>query len=649
MPLETHEPTFDRAFDDIYADLRSRIPRYNPAWTNYNDSDPGITLLQLFSWLAETTLHRMNGLPRKNYLKFAQLLGLQLRPARPATVSLAFTAKPAEPPATIRARSRFAATAEGGPVTFETVRDLDVIGAPLAAAIVLSGAALEPLDPPGGAAGRVFYPFGRIPEANNALYLGFKPNPNNPRPFPRRMTFLALRPAADTAGSPVQAGTPRIDLIPPVDLVWEFRPSATQDVWDRLPATDDTAAFTRDGYIYVDGPDAIEPSVDPLMSAMVSDRLYWLRVRLDAKSYPEGRPPRLEFFLPNAVDATSLVTERETVLGTSSGRGGQQFSLPERPVDPGSLEIEVRLGGNVTRWQRKDDLFGSKGTDRHFVLDPNAGRVTFGDGTEGDIPLAEATVVAVVWRHGGGAAGNVAAGAVKTIVTPVAGIEKVTNPRAAAGGANEQTIEEFLRDAPRELQTAGRAVTAKDFEAMAQQISGVKKARAIGGKHPDFPGIEVPGAVTVLVVPDSTERRPRTSTELIRSVARHLDAKRLLTSEVHVASPDFIEIRVEARLFAPPDAAFDEVARSARERLDRFLSPLTWEFGTNVSPAAIYRALLGSPEEKSLVRSVEDLLIYVNAAPHDAGRPVEVADDALVYPGEHLIVVRPDQDVRSRA
>src|SRR5689334_3011518 len=175
MPLETHEPTFDRTFDEIYADLRSRIPRYNPAWTNYNDSDPGITLLQLFSWLAETTLHRMNGVPRKNYLKFAQLLGLQLRAKRPATVSLAFTAKPAEPPATIRAGSRFAAAAEGGPVTFETVKDLDVIGAPLAAAIVLSGAALEPLDPPTGGAGRVFYPFGRIPESNNALYLGFKP------------------------------------------------------------------------------------------------------------------------------------------------------------------------------------------------------------------------------------------------------------------------------------------------------------------------------------------------------------------------------------------------------------------------------------------------------------------------------------------
>lgn len=648
MPLETNEPTFDRPFDEIYADLRSRIPRYNPAWTNYNDSDPGITLLQLFSWLAETTLHRMNGLPRKNYVKFAQLLGLQLRPKRPATVSLAFTAKAAEPPSTIPARSRFAATAAGGPVTFETEKDLDVIGAPLAATIVLAGAALEPIDPPIGSAGRVFYPLGRIPEINNALYLGFKPNPNNPTPFPRRMTFLALRPPSDTAGAPVQAGSPRIDLIPPVDLVWEFRPKADQDVWDRLSATDESAAFTRDGYIHVDGPDAIEASVDPLLSGLVAEPHYWLRVRLDAKSYPEGNPPRLEFFLPNAVDATSLATERDTVLGTSSGRGGQQFVLPQPPVDPASLEIEVRLGDQVTKWLRKDDLYGSKGTDPHFVLDANAGRITFGDGTEGDIPLAGATVVASVWRHGGGAADNVAAEAVKTIVTPIAGIEKVINHRAAAGGADEETIEDFLLAAPRALRTGGRAVTAQDFEAMALQIGGVKKARAIGGKHPDFPGIEVPGAVTVLIVPDSTDRRPRASTELIQSVAKHLDSKRLITSEVYVASPDFVELRVEARLLAPADAAFDEVARSARQRLDDFLSPLTWKFGTNVSPAAIYRALLGSPDEKSLVTSVEDLLIYVNSAPHDAGRPVEIADDALVYPGEHLIVVRPDPDEGSR-
>ena len=52
MPLALKEPSFDRSFDDIYAELRARIPRYNPAWTNFNDSDPGITLLQLFAFLA---------------------------------------------------------------------------------------------------------------------------------------------------------------------------------------------------------------------------------------------------------------------------------------------------------------------------------------------------------------------------------------------------------------------------------------------------------------------------------------------------------------------------------------------------------------------------------------------------------------------
>ena len=49
MPLELQEPTFDRPFEEIYRELRARIPRYNPEWTNFNDSDPGITLLQLFA------------------------------------------------------------------------------------------------------------------------------------------------------------------------------------------------------------------------------------------------------------------------------------------------------------------------------------------------------------------------------------------------------------------------------------------------------------------------------------------------------------------------------------------------------------------------------------------------------------------------
>src|SRR5215471_15226652 len=107
MSLEANEPKFDRPFEDIYRELRDRIPVYNPLWTNYNDTDPGITLLQLFAWLAEMTLHRMSDVPRKTYLKFAELLDIDLSPALPATVALVFTPKGSQPADSVAERSRF--------------------------------------------------------------------------------------------------------------------------------------------------------------------------------------------------------------------------------------------------------------------------------------------------------------------------------------------------------------------------------------------------------------------------------------------------------------------------------------------------------------------------------------------------------------
>jgi predicted phage baseplate assembly protein len=649
MPLELNEPTFDRPFEEIYRELRARIPRYNPTWTNFNDSDPGITLLQLFAWLAEMTFHRMGDVPRKNYLKFAELLGMQLTPARPASVQLTFTPKPAEPPSTIKAGSRYSAQVEGSPaVIFETTQDLDVIGAPLAAMLVFADGSIVQIDPPAVPATQSFYPLGRNPETGDALYLGFKPNPNNPKPFPLKMRFLALRPPADTNGVAQRAGEEDRDLIPPVDLVWEYRPTQSQNVWERLNVfRDDTVAFTRDGYIDVEGPQSIEPAVDAALQALIPDPHYWLRVRLDQNSYAVGRAPRLEYLLPNSVDAINLTTEDELSLGTSNGRADQFVDFPKPSVDPDTLKLEVRVNDVATVWTRVEDFFASHRDDEHFVLEATAGRVRFGDGTQGEIPPAGADIVATTWRHGGGAVGNkVGAGAVKTMVTQVAGIEKVTNVRQAAGGADEQDLNDFIKSAPARLRSNDRAVTETDFESQALSIDGVKKVRALGGRHPDYPGATVPGAVTVLIVPDSDAQPPQPSAELIRSVCKALDHVRLITTEVYVAAPTFVEIRVEARLLAAPTAAFDQVARDARERLDEFLSPLHRGFGENVSPAAIYARLFGAPESGTQVRSVEDLLLYVNGQPHEVGRPIEVAPDALVYPGNHLIVVRPDQDDR---
>ena len=67
-------------------ELVRRIPAYSPDWTNYNESDPGIVLLELFAHLGESLLYRFNQIPETTRIEFLRLLGVQPRPAQPAVV-----------------------------------------------------------------------------------------------------------------------------------------------------------------------------------------------------------------------------------------------------------------------------------------------------------------------------------------------------------------------------------------------------------------------------------------------------------------------------------------------------------------------------------------------------------------------------------
>src|SRR4051812_29545179 len=74
----------DRSYDDLLQETISRIPVHTPEWTNFNRSDPGVTLIELFAFLTETMLYRANRIPERNRLAFLSMLGIPLRPASPA-------------------------------------------------------------------------------------------------------------------------------------------------------------------------------------------------------------------------------------------------------------------------------------------------------------------------------------------------------------------------------------------------------------------------------------------------------------------------------------------------------------------------------------------------------------------------------------
>lgn len=77
----------DITFDDLMKEAKALIPMYDKEWTNHNPSDPGITLLELFSWLCEMVIYRINQVPEKNYRNFLKLLNVESITACSGTIS----------------------------------------------------------------------------------------------------------------------------------------------------------------------------------------------------------------------------------------------------------------------------------------------------------------------------------------------------------------------------------------------------------------------------------------------------------------------------------------------------------------------------------------------------------------------------------
>lgn len=42
------------------------LPAHTPEWTNHNEGDPGVTMLQLFAFLTESLLYRANLVPERD-------------------------------------------------------------------------------------------------------------------------------------------------------------------------------------------------------------------------------------------------------------------------------------------------------------------------------------------------------------------------------------------------------------------------------------------------------------------------------------------------------------------------------------------------------------------------------------------------------
>jgi predicted phage baseplate assembly protein len=659
MPL-TAPNLDDLTFEQIVAQAKLLIPRYAPSWTNQSDADPGITLMQLFAWMTEMMVFRLNQVPELNYIKFLQLLGIELTAAQPAQADVTFTTSRNDiAGVNVPAGTQIAASGGAGssPIVFETTEDILAISGTLASIQVFDGFSYQAVTTANGAAGQWYYPFGPNGNAGSALMLGF----DSPIAFPSDQINLAVYLfTSPTRPDPQHCGIDQSGLPTAGALAWEFYDGS---FWQALSLDKDTTrTFTQNGHIYFDGPGI---TIQKAALGTVKQKYYWLRARLVTNGY--DAQPRIAQIVTNTVSAIQGQTANDEILGGSTGLPDQVFQLANKPVIVSvkptkvtgadglqvsvlSAQIAVDEGAGPLAWQEVSDFYASGPDDPHFTLDYTTGTVTFGNGTHGRIPVANpaaasSNIVAVTYRHGGGSQGNAGPKTITALLTSIDGIASVINLSGATGGTDEETLDDAKLRAPRQLQSKGRAVTATDFELIATETPGVdvRRAFAMPLTHPQF-GSPIPGVVTVVVVPYSTAPNPMPGSATLAAVCAELNAHRLLTSEVYVVAPTYRLISIQAQIVVNSNADLSETKAAVEAALTTYFDPLRggdaktgWPFGGPIYYSNVYRVILDVPG----VSRIQDnnMVIWLGNLAQQFCRDVPINPGELAYSNGHQISV----------
>jgi uncharacterized phage protein gp47/JayE len=647
----------DRTWQDLVNQAKALIPHYAPEWTDHNPSDLGITLVELFAWLVEQMIYRLNRVPEKNYVAFLNLLGITRDPAVPAATWVTFKIS-GDTPVAIRAGSQVSTqpSVSVESVIFETDEELIADPANLIAQFYTDEGVL--VEAPPGLAGVRLHISGTSTGQNGSsrIVLGF-----DKKPADKIKLLVRL-------GQPL----PKENQAAPT---WQYLATSNNTItWNDMGDVDDqTAGFTRSGIISLPLPGDWTPQK---LDEADNKVCCWVQMMIPRPSSGAAALElKLDHLLFNSVAATNALTIQEEELGKSDGTAYQHFELKRWPLykqppgrggaDPyGHLAIEVRESPdrNWETWEAREDLPAEKG-GAFYRLNPVTGTIMFGDGKHGRIPPAGSEIRATAYRYvAGGLRGNVKADALTALYTPdlkADGVVEVSQLVDATGGSDEESVAEAKRRAPDMLRTRNRAVTLEDCEYLAREASTtVARVRALPPKtdmHGDGDLDRSPGKVNVIIIPNYPEgKQPTPSPELILEVTDYLDKRRLLTSHITVTHPRYLPIKVTVNIKKWPDAFVktgiedDSLINDLVKAIETFLHPLRggldgqgWQVGQNVMAADLLRvvqakldpafgfifSLTLSPEKERSDKSISEAVW------------VKLADYEIVCSGIHKVEI----------
>lgn len=650
MPLQV--PSLDdRNYSEILRDALARIPVHNPEWTNFNDSDPGVTMIQLFAFMTESILYRANQIPNRNRLKFLKLLGIPLRPAAAAKGFV--TIRNERGPLEVQTVAK-GLDVRAGQVRYRTTQGLDVL--PIEARVFLK----QPIPPATSDEAEededlyralyadiledensepTFYETVAMPQPekdgelpvvdladtiDGCLWVALIARPDEDPTAVRalianRPLTIGVMPRLSDAGIVVEAGmeSRAEDRTPTIWEIARLEANSSTPYYEQLRTRSESSVLNSPGLVEVVLPNktqldwnisALEPGLEgtgefpPSMAdTSIGHRVVtWLRLRTKKDQDDTTVKAQISWLDINATMIEQRVTINGEVVAMGNGEPDQCYTLANTPVLNESLVLAV---GN-DKWYPIDDLLAAEpevkvqdprqplyrseiqsvaGENRLtnvYTIDPESGEICFGDGAHGARPPRNTRIIAN-YDFGGGHQGNVGVGMINRSPNLPASY-KVNNPLRTWGGDNAEDVANAEKTIPRTVKHRDRLVSALDFTEITGRTPGVDLGRVeirplfVPPATDTDTGTEgVAGVVTVMVIPFSPNYdNPKPDQFFLETVCDHLQPRRLITTELYVRGPQYVDVWVSVAVKVLNGYATGPVHEAIRQELFRFLSPL---------------------------------------------------------------------------
>lgn len=282
-----------------------------------------------------------------------------------------------------------------------------------------------------------------------------------------------------------------------------------------------------------------------------------------------------------SVDAKEGTTVSMELLATADGSVDQRYVVFQKPVIYGTTRVFVDEGAGFTEWTYFHRLIDAQSNQFAFTteeLDDGSVAVTFGDGLNGRRP-SDGAEVRVTYRVGGGEDGNVGPNTLTELTSSISGVASVTNPSAAVGGSEAESIDQIRVNAPKGLRALTRAVSLSDYASLAIQVPGIAKASA------DSPTYN---SVVVYVAPFGGGIAPQ---ELKDEVDEYFEDRKLVTHTVTVSDPDYIDINITATVVVRREFIRSTVEREVEAAVIEMLNFDRVDFGDLVALSHVYNVI----------------------------------------------------------